>query len=269
MQRAVQGWFALVAGGLAACSSGCGAAVPQVSLSSRNPAASVEAAIDSDETAIQREFAQRLLEIAEEYADYKLLDRNGRLSDGGCCDSQGEFVPPQRSEVAENPDEDADRGRQKLYFLFARDEAAYAAAGADGAQPIGQAVVKESWAAREIRDSHRPASFEHHSGLPVRLYAEHGGKAFGADRQTALFIMFKLAPDAEGTDSGWVYGTVTADRQQVTSAGRIASCAACHQQAPGDRLFGGESQELASQRGEAERKLEAGIRRSEFEGRNL
>jgi hypothetical protein len=93
-----------------------------------------------------------------------------------------------------------------------------------------------------------PRAFAHRSGAPVRLYAERDGRAFGADRQLELFIMFKLPPDAAGTDSGWVYGTVTPDRQRVTSIGRIASCVECHEQAPGDRLFGSQppSAEMAS-----------------------
>ncbi|HUY87665.1 MAG TPA: hypothetical protein VMV10_02915 [Pirellulales bacterium] len=242
MQRAVGAWSALVAGCLAASLSGCGAAAAPVTASIRPPAASTEPTADSGEPAIDREFAQRLLEIADEYAEYTLADRNSRLANGACFVPGSEFIPPQFSEAEEH----ADHGK-KLYFLFARDAAAFSAAGAEGVQPVGQAIVKEAWAAREIRDSHQPAPFEHHSGLPVRLYAERGGRAFGADRQTELFIMFKLPPDAPGTDSGWVYGTVTADRQRVTSAGRIASCADCHRQSPGDRLFGNESQELASQ----------------------
>jgi hypothetical protein len=50
--------------------------------------------------------------------------------------------------------------------------------------------------------------------------------------------MFKLEPGTPGTDAGWVYGTVTPDGKQVTSAGRVESCMGCHQDAPHDRLFG-------------------------------
>ena len=50
--------------------------------------------------------------------------------------------------------------------------------------------------------------------------------------------MFKTDPQTPGTDEGWVYGTVTPDGQQVTSAGRVESCMMCHQGAPHDRLFG-------------------------------
>jgi hypothetical protein len=50
--------------------------------------------------------------------------------------------------------------------------------------------------------------------------------------------MFKLDPKTPGTDEGWVYGTVSADGKQVTSAGRVESCMRCHQKAPHDRLFG-------------------------------
>jgi hypothetical protein len=47
-----------------------------------------------------------------------------------------------------------------------------------------------------------------------------------------------MDPKTPGTDNGWVYGTVTADGKQVTSAGRVKSCMACHQRAPNDRVFG-------------------------------
>ena len=50
--------------------------------------------------------------------------------------------------------------------------------------------------------------------------------------------MFQAADDAPDTDEGWVYGTVSSDGQTVTSAGRVASCMNCHQEAQHGRLFG-------------------------------
>lgn len=69
-------------------------------------------------------------------------------------------------------------------------------------------------------------------------YARTNGKLYRAWGKEGLFILFKLDPQTPGTDEGWVYGTVTADGKQVTSAGRVEACMSCHQRAPYDRLFG-------------------------------
>ena len=69
-------------------------------------------------------------------------------------------------------------------------------------------------------------------------YALKDGKLFHAEVKNALFIMYKAEPKTENTDAGWVYGTVSADGQTVTSAGRVQSCMQCHQDAPHGRLFG-------------------------------
>lgn len=238
MQRCIRAWAASAAGCLVVFLSGCEATPSPVSVFARLPAASADEFDDGDESAVDREFARRLLEIADEYVEYTLIDPGSQLANDACLAPQSEFIPPQLSDAEGN----AGHGK-KLYFLFVRDAVAYSAtADAESSQPIGQAVVKESWAAREIRDGHRPRAFAHRSGAPVRLYAERDGRTFGADRQTELFIMFKLPPDVPGTDSGWVYGTVSPDLQRVTSVGRIASCVECHEQAGGDRLFGSRSE---------------------------
>ena len=60
----------------------------------------------------------------------------------------------------------------------------------------------------------------------------------GGVTRSDLFIMFKLDPKTPQTDNGWVYGTVSADAKNVTSAGRVKSCMDCHTEAKHDRLFG-------------------------------
>ena len=241
MQRCTGAWAASIAGCLAAFLSGCETAPTPASVLARLPAANADEFGDEDDSAVDREFARRLLEIADEYIEYTLVDPGSQIANGDCSAPQSEFVPPHLSDA----EGEAGPGK-KLYFLFVRDAVAYSASGdAESIQPIGQTIVKESWAAREIHDGRRPRAFTHRSGAPVRLYAERDGRTFGADRQTELFIMFKLPPDVPGTDSGWVYGTVSPDLQRVTSVGRIASCIECHEQAAGDRLFGNLS--LASQ----------------------
>ncbi|HVW37801.1 MAG TPA: hypothetical protein VHB99_10870 [Pirellulales bacterium] len=243
MQRCSGVWAASVAGCLVAFLSGCEASAPPASILARLPAASADEFGEADESAADREFARRLLEIADEYLEYTLIDPGGQIAVGACSAPQSEFIPPRFS----NAEENAAHGKQ-LYFLFARDTVAYSAAGdSESSQPIGQAIVKESWAAREIHDGRRPRAFTHRSGAPVRLYAECDGRTFGADRQMELFVMLKLPPDVPGTDSGWIYGTVSPDLRRVTSVGRIASCVECHEQAAGDRLFGGGPQEALTE----------------------
>jgi hypothetical protein len=51
-----------------------------------------------------------------------------------------------------------------------------------------------------------------------------------------LYVMKKVGA-GDGTDAGWIYGTI-AQSGEVTSAGRVASCIGCHEDAPHDRLFG-------------------------------
>lgn len=68
-------------------------------------------------------------------------------------------------------------------------------------------------------------------------YVTKDDHTYRAKEKAGLFIMFKLDPQTPGTDRGWVYGTVTADGKEVTSAGRVQACMRCHQKAPHDRLF--------------------------------
>jgi hypothetical protein len=139
----------------------------------------------------------------------------------------------------------------KLYYLFIKDADAYAVAGHQ-IQPIGQAIVKESWTPEEVkaggdlapspfagRDGERFGLAPRHDNRMDALsaFAERDGKQYRPAKQAELFIMFKVDPATNGTDSGWVYGTVTPDGTHVTSSGRVASCLQCHQNAPVDRMF--------------------------------
>ena len=63
---------------------------------------------------------------------------------------------------------------------------------------------------------------------------QSGDAWFHAGDFHGLFVMHKLDAKTEGTDAGWVYGTV--DRAgTVTAAGHVASCIKCHQDAAEDR----------------------------------
>jgi hypothetical protein len=107
-------------------------------------------------------------------------------------------------------------------------------------------VVKEAWAPEEVKDAGRELEPVVRK-VKVRgveqedrfvPYARKDGRLYHAGKKVSLFIMFKLDPRTPGTDEGWVYGTVTADGKEVTSAGRVESCMGCHRNAPHDRLFG-------------------------------
>jgi hypothetical protein len=145
-----------------------------------------------------------LLEIARTYESYGRVDDEFRLAPALCT---ADVDPGPDRRISSSPDL-ATHGR-KLYRLYAKeqtDSGSYIVAGE--ANPVGQVVVKESWALE-----------------PPREKAE-------------LFIMYKLDPETPDTDEGWVYGTVTGDGTAVISGGRLASCMSCHLEAPHDRLFG-------------------------------
>ena len=52
-----------------------------------------------------------------------------------------------------------------------------------------------------------------------------------------LFVMSKSSNLADDSNGGWIYGIV-APGGRVSAVGRLASCMACHRQAPNDRVFG-------------------------------
>ncbi len=122
----------------------------------------------------------------------------------------------------------------KLYLLFARlaKEGRYVEAGVPAA--VGETLVKEAWVANEGPVQGRTEASVRYPLLPV---VREDGKVFHAGDRHGLFVMHKLAADTPGTDGGWIYGTVDA-AGKVTSAGLVASCIRCHQDAPEDRRFG-------------------------------
>ncbi|MDA1193961.1 MAG: cytochrome P460 family protein [Planctomycetota bacterium] len=138
----------------------------------------------------------------------------------------------------------------KLFWMFAKQRDAYLNhAYAD--QPVGQVLVKEAWASRaataeEIAGSSaralaskgiRPPEGARFDTLHTTTVQRDGGH-FTADTRKGLYVMLKLAADTEGTDAGWVYGTLAPDGKTVSSAGRVESCMGCHEGAGRDRMFG-------------------------------
>jgi hypothetical protein len=122
---------------------------------------------------------------------------------------------------------------QKLYSLFAKDRNAYLGAPAKPA-PVGQILVKQSWLPEEVKDKSSPRGTDK---LDFNPYVQRDGKLYKATKLAGLYIMMKLDPKTPGTDDGWLYGTVAADGETVTSAGCVESCMKCHETKK-ERLFG-------------------------------
>jgi hypothetical protein len=203
------------------------------------------------------QFNERLLEIASSYERYGLVAPAVSWAPMDCAFDIGPPVVGRQGPSPLAPElrfssggDSASHGR-KLYWLFVKEWPegdSYVLPGRPN--PVGQAVVKEAWAAEEVKgDDKPPKPLRRKAKLrqgdkfveEVALFlpdARKDGHRYRATRKTALFVMFKLDPETPDTDEGWVYGTVSADGKQVTSAGRVESCMRCHQKAPHDRLFG-------------------------------
>lgn len=180
-----------------------------------------------DPTQIDPRFESRLREIATHHnLEFSLVIGGVRWAPELC------LAPPMPTSAAAAGTPHG----QKMYYLFVKDADAYAEA-ARQAQPVGQAIVKQSWIPEEVTDATQR----------TRAEVERGGKKYRAGRQADLFIMYKEEPDTEGTDQGWVYGTMTPDGQRVTSAGRVAACVECHKSAKPDHLFGAKSTNAAAE----------------------
>lgn len=122
---------------------------------------------------------------------------------------------------------------EKLYLLFARqaDGVEYVKKGEPAA--AGQTLVKESWQSVPGKQMGATEASQRHG----RLELVDGEHVAHAGASAGLFVMHKLAAETPGTDQGWVYGTVDPSGA-VTSAGAVASCMRCHQDATEDRRFG-------------------------------
>ena len=230
-------------------SLGCGSGQAGASVSGNQQSTGAAPQTNSDEPVvtaahIDSRFEARLREIAAEYrARYSKLFGGVRWAPELC--RAPPLEPSLSMATAGTPH------AQKLYYLFVQDADAYAIASAQP-QPIGQAIVKESWTPDELKAGCDLASPHvergdegyHIAPAPATTvyvlspHVQRDGKQYRPGKQADLFIMFKVEPDTSGTDSGWVYGTVTPDGNNVTSAGKIASCMDCHQNAQPDRVFG-------------------------------
>src|SRR5579862_8672445 len=214
------------------------------------------------------EFSNQLLAIANTYESYEpaFPDKahKFRVSPLPCAPS----APPPQPSLGLSASMDSSTHGRKLYTVFVKEfpknpptpesddrhglrqfdeDKNYAAVGQPN--PIGQIVVKESWKSEEV-DATTPLTpaertvYIHRGEAVVEEsirfipYAKQGDHLYHAVSKAELFIMFKRDPKTPGTDEGWVYGTVSTDRKQVLTVGRVESCMGCHRDAPYDRLFG-------------------------------
>jgi hypothetical protein len=212
-------------------------------------------------TSTEPPFHARLLEIAACYESYNRVDVAMRWAPALCSPNPGPSVVHLEGRPQLSTSGDTETHGRKLYALFVKKLKtemkadspflqSYTRAGQPN--PVGQVIVKEAWLPEEVdpnvvspQSVTRKVKVRQDDGtkwVDVEYdwvpYTEKLGHLYHAKEKSALFIMYKLDPKTPGTDEGWVYGTVTADGKQVTSAGRVAACMKCHQDAPHDRLFG-------------------------------
>ncbi|MBC7997955.1 MAG: cytochrome P460 family protein [Leptolyngbya sp.] len=172
------------------------------------------AANSSDSVVNNKNFHRQFLEAAHQYQNYGKVDDMARWAPWLCS-----APPPPKARMSTSAD--LSTHGKKIYYLFAKDRNAYVNQSAD---QIGQIIVKESWMP--------PA------GSKEDRLDNTTGSAKVPTKKQDLFIMMKLDPKSADTDDGWVYGTVTPDGKEVTSAGRVQSCMTCHTNAQHGRLFG-------------------------------
>ena len=192
-------------------------------------------------------FHKELLKAAADYKEWGRVDNEMHWAPYYCR-------MPEPGKAHFSASKDADSHGQKLYSLFAKERSNYFLLAGKIESPIKQAIVKESWIPEETTEVKagkldaskilHPTSLKGERnklgdlGDSFYPYATKDGKVYKASKQGDLFLMIKFDPKTEGTDAGWVYGTVTADGKKVTSAGKVESCMKCHHDAPHDRLFG-------------------------------
>jgi hypothetical protein len=122
----------------------------------------------------------------------------------------------------------------KLYYLWASPKVGYLALDRIDAIERGFTVVKQSFVATKTAPPRAAVISGARIEEPVGWIETDHGRLFTGE-PAGLYVMTKVGGD--GTDAGWVYGTVSA-AGEVTSAGRVASCMGCHEAATHERLFG-------------------------------
>jgi len=189
-------------------------------------------------------FHSLLLAVAKSYPDYGRVEDVLRFAPTLC-----KAPPPVAARLSAS--KDAGTHGQKLYFLYAWDAASYLKSPRTDhykqvrtppeyeKKKAEQVLVKQSWTCVPIeKEKADEAEKKAEGDEKSRFLLRKDGELFKAGDRKDLFIMVKLDAGVEGTDAGWVYGTVSPDGKSVTSSGRVASCMACHEKAGAGRLFG-------------------------------
>jgi hypothetical protein len=174
--------------------------------------------------AIDPAFLQR---VAAEYASWHRVDEWNHWAPTLCR------LQPSTARMSTSGDGDTHGG--KLYYLYAKDRAAYMNS-ATAPQPIGQVIVKESWIPKEVAADEPVDSLgltgDHHS------LTRRDGKTWKPSEKMGLFVMLKTGASDPASDAGWLYATTSADGSVVHASGRIESCMQCHAEGTHDRMFG-------------------------------
>ena len=111
---------------------------------------------------------------------------------------------------------------------------------------LGQVLVKEAFRPVPYEGRLEGAGLDQDSALwgPAQLRpVEHAGASWRAGEPLGLFVMYQPRAGTPGTDAGWLYGVIDADRETIMEQGRVATCMSCHEQAGPTRLFGWEGHE--------------------------
>lgn len=173
---------------------------------------------------VDKRFSKQIKDAATAYKKWGRVDDAPKVAPTACA----AMPMPSHGRISDAPDSAHDK---KLYFLWASDKDGYLdLASSDKAIPTGFAIVKESFSTKVL--DKEPSS----STSEPQLYARKDGKILGIDKPKDLFVMVKDG-GKDGTDDGWVYGTVAVDGT-VTSAGRVDSCMNCHDTVKKEKLFG-------------------------------
>ena len=120
----------------------------------------------------------------------------------------------------------------KLYRLFIKNYDDYRLPRK--AQPIGQAVVKETWNVKEV-------VYDSTNETIAQIQNSNDGKWYTPTSVSELFVMYKEEESADN-DNGWIYGIIDIENDKakplVLYQGKITTCMSCHTETKYDRIFG-------------------------------
>jgi len=164
-------------------------------------------------------------DIGVGYFEYPKVDDRPHFAPGPCAPPQAfEDEPRVRLSSADA----SSLHTKKLYYLWVKDHESYLHPKEGQKAPVGQVLVKQAFAAVEVKDNDKRKR---------RDVASRDGHDYITGDPLALFIMAKFDEKQPNTDEGWLYAVVDFDGT-VRQAGVLNSCAKCHANAQHDRIFG-------------------------------